>query len=134
MGRPSDAQLEVLRTMTVELLLEMRRAYLMGPSPNTMKHWDILQSRMLSATARSANPDEWATLLASGLQLGAPSKGRSQALVDLGAKVRELGAAREWLRMVEREHGLLMAMARLASEQRRAEREETVKIKEELSE
>lgn len=143
MPRIAEAQLEDLRTKTVEVLLEMRAAYLRSGAANVMKHWDILQSRMLSAAARSANPDEWATLLARGLQLGAPSKSRSQALVDLGAKVKELRAEREWLRLMEREFGLLMAMARLTSEQRRETRErvadaraeeETVSIEEELSE
>lgn len=120
MPRLDDAQLERLRTMTVELVLEIRAAYLRaGGSP--LKHWDQLQSRMRSATARAANPDEWETMMGRGLQLGAPSKGRCRALLDLGSTVRELGAQREWLRMMDREAGLILAMTRAASEQRRAE-------------
>jgi hypothetical protein len=38
--------------------------------------------------------------------------------------VRELGGAAEWLDMVQREYGLLMAMARLSADERRAAREE----------
>jgi hypothetical protein len=45
-------------------------------------------------------------------------------LVDLGAAVRELGAQREWLDMLEREYGLLMAMTRLAAERQREAREQ----------
>lgn len=122
MPRLTREQAESLRTKTVELLLELRRAYLAaGGSP--LKHWDQIQNRMLSAARRSASPDEWATKMQRGLQLPTLGKAGCQALVDLGAAVRELEAEREWLEMIEREYGLLMAMARLAADRRREQRD-----------
>jgi phage antirepressor YoqD-like protein len=52
-----------------------------------------------------------------GMQIPSVSSACSAAIVSLGGAVREAGAAREWLDMVEREYGLLLAMARLAAEQ-----------------
>lgn len=51
-----------------------------------------------------------------GLVLG---KDASRVLSDLADYVRERDATREWLDMLEREHGYLMALARLAAEQRK---------------
>jgi hypothetical protein len=42
---------------------------------------------------------------------------------DLCATVREMGAATEWLDLVQRETGLIFALTRLAAEERKAARE-----------
>lgn len=127
MARLTEEQKERLRTATVEFLLEVRRAYLMaGASP--LKHWDQIQSRMLSAARRSATADEWTTAVLRGLQLPALGGQRrggnsaSRALIDLTSTVREFDAAGEWLDLVQREYGLLMALTREAAEKRAAER------------
>jgi hypothetical protein len=124
MPRLDEGQLERLRTKTVELLLELRAAYLRTPGCSPLKHWEVLQNRLLSAARRAASPDEWSTLMMRGLQLPNLRSSACQALVDLGAAVRELGAQREWLDMLEREYGLLMAMTRLAAERQREAREQ----------
>lgn len=123
MARLTEEQKERLRTLTVEFLLEVRRAYLMaGASP--LKHWDQLQSRMLSAARRSATADEWTTAVLRGLQLpalGGSRKGgnsASRVLIDLTSTIREADGAGEWLDMIQREYGLLMAMTREAAEKR----------------
>lgn len=116
-----EAAKEKLRTLTVEVLLSMRAAYLAtGASPLT--HWDTLQNRMRSAARRSENPEEWATALARGLQLQALNSSASRALVDLVAHVAEQSCAPAWLDLVEREYGLLMAMTRRLAEERAAEK------------
>lgn len=112
---------ERLRTLTVEVLLEARAAYLVSGA-NPMRHWDQLQNRMLSAARRSATAEEWVTALWRGLQLPAPSSSASQALRDLTAKVVELGCATAWLELIEREFGVLIAMARGCAEARAAAR------------
>lgn len=123
MVRLSEEQKERLRTLTVEYLLEVRRAYLMaGASP--LKHWDQIQSRLLSAARRSTTADEWTTALLRGLQLPALGGSRrggssaSRALIDLTSAVREADAAAEWLDLIQREYGLLMALTREAAEKR----------------
>jgi hypothetical protein len=45
-------------------------------------------------------------------------------LVDLGATVKEHSWQQPWLDMVEREVGLLMAMARLTAEERAEAKEQ----------
>lgn len=57
------------------------------------------------------------------LGLGAPTSKGSQVSIDLVHAVTELGARREWLDLVEREHGYLIALSRLVAEKRAAERE-----------
>ena len=119
MGRLSEEQAERLRTKTVELLLDLRAEYLRTPQANALKHWELLQTRMLRGVRIAASVDEWETVMRRALQLGAPSLRSSTSLVDLSGAVREAGAQREWLDLVTREYGLILAMARLASEKRR---------------
>jgi hypothetical protein len=45
-------------------------------------------------------------------------------LIDLSSSVNEAGAAADWLDLIEREYGLIMAMARVCAEERRASKEE----------
>lgn len=119
MARLDDAQLEKLRTQTVELLLDLRGEYLRSPQANALKNWELLQTRALRAARRAATVEEWETIVRRALQLGPPSKWTCSSLLDLSSSVRELGASREWLEMVEREYGLLFAMAMRAAEARR---------------
>lgn len=119
MARLDDAQLEKLRTKTVDLLLDLRAEYLAMPQANALKHWDLLKTRLLRAVQCAMSVDEWETMMRRSLQLGCPSKNSSRSLLDLSGTARELGASRVWLELVEREWGLLLAMARLASEKRR---------------
>jgi hypothetical protein len=118
-----EATKEKLRTQTVELLLVVRAAYL-ADGGNPLKHWDQIQDRMRSAARRAQTPEEWATLLCKGLQLPVLSGKASKVLVDLVAMVAERGCAMEWLDLIEREYGLLMALTRLCAEQRREDNEQ----------
>lgn len=54
-----------------------------------------------------------------GLQLGAPQKDSSRCFRDLADYVREQCAARDWLDIMEREYGYIMAVARGVAEQRK---------------
>ena len=123
MAKLQESQREKLRTLTVEFLLTARAAYLATPQSNALKHWEILQNRVLSAARRSATADEWTTSVLRGLQVPSLSSSGSSSLQELCAVVREYGAATEWLDLIQRETGLLFAMARLAAEARKAARE-----------
>lgn len=120
MARISDDEMERWREATTGVMLDLRSAYLRaGASP--LKHWDQLLDRMRAAARTAASVEEWHTSMSRSLQLGAPSNSASSALADLRALV---GAARsEWLDMIEREHGLLIAMARLEAVRRKGERD-----------
>lgn len=121
---------EKLRTQTVEVLLDLRAAYLATPGCSPLKHWDQLQDRMRAAARTCASPEEWTTKMARDLQLASPSLGSSRSLLALVHEVTERGCRREWLDLIEREHGYLMALARLSAEQRRAAREAAVAVTE----
>ena len=124
MARLTEPQREKLRSLTVEFLLAARAAYLATPQANALKHWEQLQNRVLSAARRSATADEWTTAVLRGLQVTSLASSGSSSLHDLCAVVREHDAATEWLDLIQRETGLLFAMARLAAEARKAAREE----------
>lgn len=124
MARLDEAAKEKLRTLTVEVLLDVRAAYLKTPGCSVLKHWDQLQDRMRAAARTSASPEEWATALCRTLQLGAPSPANCRSLVDLVHEVTERQCRREWLDIVEREYGYLMALARKSAEARREAREQ----------
>ena len=121
----SEDQAEKLRTKTVETLLAVRAAYLAGPTPNAMKHWEILQNRMRTAARTTATPEQWITSLCRGMQIQSLSSSTSSAVVDLVAYVAEQRCSRDWLRLVETESAYLMALTRLSAEKRKEARNAT---------
>lgn len=120
-----ESQRERLRDLTVEALLDLRALYLATPQANALKHWELLLTRMRASARVSASPEEWWTHMTRRLQIGSPSSSASKTCFELAARVRELSAASEWLDLIEREHGYLMAKARLISEQRREARQQS---------
>lgn len=124
MGRIDEKGLEVLRTKTVEVLLEIRSAYLATPGANALKHWTLLQNRMRAAARTTATPEEWASSLCRGLQIQALGSAGARTLVELVHEVAERRCAPEWLDLVEREHTYLMALTRRVAEERAAKRSE----------
>lgn len=115
----NDEQKETLRNLTVELLLDLRAAYLQTPGCNVLKHWTTLQDRMRSAARTCESPEEWVTTMIRTLQLHAATESSSRSSRDLADAVRELGAAHAWLDLVEREFGYLIASARGLADQRK---------------
>lgn len=116
-----------LRDLTVGLLLEIRAEYLAnGASP--LKHWDQLQERFRAASMSSATCEEWVTSLVRWCRLGAPSKSRSLATIQLDEAVRGQRIAGQWLDMMERDYGLIFAMARSEAEERKARREQVAEL------
>ena len=83
----------------------LRSAYFRTASPNVLKHWDMLQDRMRAAARTTTSPEEWVTEIARRWQLGAQLD-CSTALRALADEVRERGASREWLDMVEAGTGI----------------------------
>ena len=126
----SPVDKERLRTLTVEVLLEIRRAYLSTSQCNVLKHWDMMQDRARSAARMSSGPEEWATTVARSLRLDAPSSRYSSALLELTHAVREMACESEWLDLVEREYQFLMVMTRRCAEQRKEEAKNAVRAEE----
>jgi len=115
---------EQLRTRTVELLLDMRIAYLRSPSGNALKVREILPNRSKAALRTCQSPAEWATRLASNLQVRAWDSSSSRALVDLVDYVESNDARAVWRELFTREMGYWFALVWLTAEERRAARDE----------
>jgi len=121
MPKLSESQKDRLRTLTVEVLLEVRMAYLRTTGANSLKNWDILQTRLRIATRMATTPEQWATQLIRGLGITqAMSVSGSSALVDLVSDIHENGYFRQWRHMLDTEWGLLIAKARLIVEKQKA--------------
>lgn len=114
-----EQAMELLRSLTVEAMLELRASYLRTPGCNVLKHWDQLTDRLRAAARSSASPEEWVTTMMRTLQLGAPREGSASRYRDLADFVRERDAASAWLDLLEREYGYIMAVARGVAEQRK---------------
>ena len=123
MARLTEEAKEHLRERTIDALLAIRREYLSSGQANPLKHWDQLQDRMRAAARTTSSAEEWTTAVMRGLQLSAPSKSSSGSLGALVAAVRKHGAS-PWLEIVEREHGYLIASARLQADKKREAREQ----------
>ncbi len=119
-----EQQKRVLERLTVDLLMEIRAAYLATPGCSALKHWDQMQSRMRVASRTCSSVQEWATAMHRGLQLPAPRSSTSSALWALVNEVdiMQRGQA-AWLDLVEREYAYLLSRCRLEAERRRDARE-----------
>lgn len=121
MPKLTQDQREHLVRLTVDVLLHLRRAYLSaGASP--IRHWDQMSDRMRAAARTTASVPEWTTAIGRSLQIGAPGKSLSSAIEALTIASTETGAA-AYLDLIEREHGYIIARARLANEQRKTNEE-----------
>ena len=101
---------------TVVVLLDARRMALRNGA-NPLKLWDQLQTRMRAAARTTASAPEWSTKFLRDLQIGAPDKELSRSIEALAAATQGRSAA--WLALVEREHGYIIASARLEAERRK---------------
>lgn len=124
MARLTEEQAERLRVKTVEVMLDLRAAYLAGGA-NALKHWTQIEDRMRAATRTSSTPAEWASAMKRGLQLSGTSSSLSRSVVLLSEEVASAKVKPSvWLDLVERESGYLIALARMEAEDRKARREE----------
>lgn len=114
----SESQRDKLTSLTVELLLTIRAQHLRAGG-NVLKHWSAIQERLRAAARTCVNVEEAVTKLARDLQIVDLGKDGSRALSDLAECARDCGRASEWLNLVEAEHGYIMALTRLAAEQRK---------------
>jgi hypothetical protein len=119
--RLSEEAKEDLRNATVAVVLAVRREYLATSQANPLKQWDQIQDRMRAAARSCASAEEWTTQIMRSLQISAPSKDSSAYLAALVTAARTHGA-REWLDLVEREIGFLIATARLEADRRKSVR------------
>jgi len=110
---------ENLRTLTVEVLLAMRAAYLQTPGANALKHWVQIQERSHAAALTCSSPEEWCTKLQRDLRIQSLSSLASDSVVTLVHEVTERSARTVWLNLLEDELGYLMALCRLESERRK---------------
>lgn len=107
-----ESDREKLQRLTVEVILELRRAYLAsGASP--LKHWEQLQDRVRMAAKTSASVADWVTNVSRNLGLGSPSNSLSSAIKLLELGVQETCYPEEWLDLVEDEYTFLIALCRL---------------------
>lgn len=124
MQKLTDREMQDLRILTRDLLLEVRAQYLAaGASP--LKHWDQLADRLRAAIATTATPEELVTSLLRGLNLSAPSSSVSWAMVRLSDEVAAMNATRPYFDMLEREYALVHALTRLEAEDRKERRAAT---------
>lgn len=118
MARLNDTDKERLRTLLVEMLLDLRWAYSKTSGFKRLEQWQIVLNKMVSAVNTSGNADEWATLAAKMLQIEQLGSSACSTLLELSTFVRERGAWREMRHVILRERGLLEALARRVNEER----------------
>lgn len=107
------------RELLVTVLLEVRAAYL-DAGGKVLTHWDQIQDRLRGAARTSESVEQWYTALARSLQLSTLTRAGSSSVVEL---VEAVGMDRDaFLRMIEEEHGYLIALARVTLERRKGER------------
>ena len=119
----TEEQRERLREATAEFMGEARRDYLRTKA-SALTMYDTLQARMRSASGRSESPQEWCSEVLKGLRIPSPSNWTSVSIDALARAVQEVGDVPAWLDLVESESGYLVAVVRLAAEERREAREE----------
>jgi len=114
--QPEEKQIDEMRTLTVDVVLDMRRRYLQTTGCSVLKHWAQIQNRMRIATRTSATPQEWFTRFCDSLHLPCADIPASLAFSRLSEYVEGRKLCSKWLDLIEEEYGAIMAMARLAVE------------------
>lgn len=115
-------QLDDKRQATIKLLGCLRMQYLRTPSCSPMKHWEQLATRSRAASRTSANLAEWLTSMCRTLQIDTPDNWTSSAASALQSLLQSPRDVDQWLEMVDRENGFLMATLRVEADQRRADK------------
>lgn len=108
---------EIAKTLTVELLLALRRE-LLATGASALGHWDQLQSRLTIASRTSADLSSWFSTMCRQLNLPAVSSVSSKAFRELLECVKE--HEREWIKEIEVTVPALIARTRVEAEARRA--------------
>ena len=108
-----------MRQHVVEYVLEVRREYLAAGN-SALTHWTQIEQRLRASARTCATAREWTADVARRLRLGAASSSRSSVMADLVATAH--GRDRAFLDLVERESPLVIAEARLESEQIRKDK------------
>ena len=114
----NEEKKEALRTKTVQVLLELRAAYLLLPSCQPLKHWQQIHDRMRMSARTCCSVAEWITRMHRSLGIGTLNKSLSLAIVELSDEV-ECIPDPEWLDLLDQEHAYIMALARLEAEDRK---------------
>ena len=127
MAKLTEGDRDRLALATVNLILEVRRMYLDRFPRSVLKHWTQIGNAVVEVTMTNASVPEWTTALLEALRLPAPSKAYSAMTLALAQAVTSCpGGAAVWLAWLGREHGFVMATARVrseeAAEKKRAER------------
>lgn len=117
-AEPEDPT-EVARKITVEVVLEMKSAYIRAGA-NPLKHMTQIQDRMRAAARTTTSVREWTTEMVRRLNIGAPGRSLCSAMDELHSHVGETIGQAAWLDLVEREFGFLIAMTKLEHEQKGA--------------
>lgn len=107
---------------TVVVVLALRREYLRTPGVSVLRHWRQIQNRLRAAARTCESAPEWATRLMRDLQIDSPSVRLSETIEYLVVLVERAGAS-AWLDLLDREHGYVIALARLEADRRREERD-----------
>lgn len=110
---------EEKREATIKLLGALRSQHLKSPSCSPLKHWEQLATRSRAAARTSANLPEWITSMCRTLQLDTPDNWVSGACLALQSLLPNQRDVDEWLEMVDRENGFLMATLRAEADARK---------------
>lgn len=113
----SDEWVERVRQATVVFLDAARRDYLKTTGANPLKQYEMVANRARSAARMSTSVEEWTSAALRGLKVASPSSWVSSAMVALREGVGARSA--EWLDLVEREIGYLMAEVQLRVDNRK---------------
>lgn len=112
-------KVEARRQATIKLLGALRSQYLKTPSCSPLKHWEQLATRSRAAARTSAGLEEWLTSMCRTLQIDTPDSWVSGAALALQSHLASQRDVDEWLEMVDRENGFLMATLRAEADERK---------------
>lgn len=115
--------MEDIRNRTVTLILAARATFLGLPGTSALTHWSRLSDRLRAATRQSSEPREWCTRFLKGLGIVTPEESLSEAIDSVVTTVRNHRLEADWMEMLDREWGYLMALARVQAQERREARE-----------
>lgn len=107
-----------VRDATARVLASAGRQHLATTGASFLRRHDTLSNRARSAARRAATVGEWVSMLLRGLKVPAPDNSTSSAVRALSLAVDQ--RVDEWLDLVGREIGYLIAVVQVDEEEARS--------------
>lgn len=122
----TSEQVKQLETLTVELILAVRRAYTRDAGGKVaLNYWTMLENRLLYAAQCTKTASHLVTKFVEGMAIQSTGSLDSDSLIELINFCDSNSADRELRTLIKQEHPFLIVLARKTVQERKEEQQDS---------